>query len=565
MNRLPPLAKQGLYDPQFERDACGVGVVANIAGFKSHDIIEKGLEVLVNLSHRGARGADPETGDGAGLLLQMPHQLFRRECAKLGISLPEPGQYGVGMVFLPMEAAQRKRCEDIFEEIVAEEGQTVLGWRDVPVDNSQIGSGARQVEPCIRQLFIGSASTIVDAHLEWKLYVIRKRVERAVSESGMQDAESFYVPSLSTNRIVYKGLLITEQLERFYLDLTDTAMESAFTLVHSRFSTNTLGSWKLAHPYRFLCHNGEINTLRGNINWMTARQAMFSSEEFGDDLEKLFPIIPSRGQSDTASIDNALELLLHTGRSLPHSLMMLVPEAWSETTALPQDKRDFYEYHSSMMEPWDGPALLACTDGSDVAIILDRNGLRPFRYLVTKDQLLVMASEVGVLDVAPEDVVYKGRIQPGRMFLVDTAEGRIVDDEEIKAEMAGRRPYGEWLAQNRVVLDDLPEPPSVSEPDMETLSTRQRAFGVTQEDLDLLMEPMATASKEAEGSMGTDTPLAVLSDRPQLLFGYFKQLFAQVSNPPLDAIREELVTSLESTIGSEQNLFEETPRHCHQL
>ena len=566
MNRLPPLTKQGLYDPQFERDACGVGVVANIGGVKSHDIIKQGLEVLVNLGHRGARGADPETGDGAGLLLQMPHKLFGRECAKLGFTLPERGQYGVGMVFLPMEAAQRRRCEEIFEEIVAEEGQTVLGWRDVPVDNSQIGTGARQVEPCIRQLFIERGPDVVDAfHLERKLYVIRKQVERAVSESGMSDAESFYVPSLSTNRIVYKGLLIAEQLERFYLDLMDPAMESAFTLVHSRFSTNTLGTWKLAHPYRFLCHNGEINTLRGNINWMTARQAMFSSEEFGDDLEKLFPIIPSRGQSDTASIDNALELLLHTGRSLSHSLMMLVPEAWSEATVLPQDKRDFYEYHSSMMEPWDGPALLACTDGSDVAVILDRNGLRPFRYLVTKDQLLVMASEVGVLDVPPEAVAYKGRIQPGRMFLVDTAQGRIVDDEEIKAEIAGRRHYGDWLAQNRVVLDDLPEPPSVPEPDFETLHTRQRAFGITQEDLDLLMEPMATASKEAEGSMGTDTPLAVLSDRPQPLFAYFKQLFAQVSNPPLDAIREELVTSLESTIGSEQNLFEETPKHCHQL
>ena len=566
MNRLPPLTKQGLYDPQFERDACGVGVVANIGGVKSHDIIKQGLEVLVNLGHRGARGADPETGDGAGLLLQMPHKLFGRECAKLGFTLPERGQYGVGMVFLPMEAAQRRRSEEIFEEIVAEEGQTVLGWRDVPVDNSQIGTGARQVEPCIRQLFIERGPDVVDAfHLERKLYVIRKQVEQAVSESGMSDAESFYVPSLSTNRIVYKGLLIAEQLERFYLDLMDPAMESAFTLVHSRFSTNTLGTWKLAHPYRFLCHNGEINTLRGNINWMTARQAMFSSEEFGDDLEKLFPIIPSRGQSDTASIDNALELLLHTGRSLSHSLMMLVPEAWSEATVLPQDKRDFYEYHSSMMEPWDGPALLACTDGSDVAVILDRNGLRPFRYLVTKDQLLVMASEVGVLDVPPEAVAYKGRIQPGRMFLVDTAQGRIVDDEEIKAEIAGRRPYGDWLAQNRVVLDDLPEPPSVPEPGFETLHTRQRAFGITQEDLDLLMEPMATASKEAEGSMGTDTPLAVLSDRPQPLFAYFKQLFAQVSNPPLDAIREELVTSLESTIGSEQNLFEETPKHCHQL
>ncbi len=566
MSRRPSLTKQGLYDPEFERGACGVGVVANITGHRSRDIVEKGLEVLINLGHRGASGSDPETGDGAGILIQMPHQLFSQECAKLGFSLPRPGEYGAGMVFLPKDAAQRRRCEEIFEAIADEEELRVLGWRDAPVDESKIGVVARQVAPHIRQLFIGGGPGIADeAHLERKLFLVRKRVARAVEGSGIPDAEDFYVPSLFTNRIVYKGLVKAEQLGRFYLDLADPAVVTSFALVHSRFSTNTLGSWKLAHPYRMLCHNGEINTLRGNINWMTARQSLFSSELFGDDMQKLFPIIPSRGQSDTACIDNALELLLQTGRSLPHSLMMLVPEAWSETTVLPKHKRDFYEYHSCLMEPWDGPALLACTDGTSVCIILDRNGLRPFRYLITRDQLLVMASEVGVLEVPPEDILHKGRIQPGRMFLVDTAEGRIIDDEEIKAQVAARQPYGEWLAQNRVVLDELPEPASVHQADTATLLARQRAFGYTQEELRHIMEPMAAVGQEPDGSMGTDTPLAVLSDKPQLLFAYFKQLFAQVSNPPLDAIREELVTSLEGFIGSEQNLFEERPGHCHQL
>ena len=566
MNSMPPLIKQGLYDPQFERDACGVGVVANITGDKSHDIIQKGLEVLINLGHRGACGWDPETGDGAGILLQMPHEFLSRECEKLGFTLPGPGEYGAGVVFLPKDSAQRSRCEELFEHIVQEEGLRLLGWRDVPVDESKIGIGSRQVAPHIRQLFIGRGPHIADeSHLERKLYVIRRRMERAVEESGLPDAEAVYVPSLSTNRIVYKGLLKAEQMASFYLDLSEPALVSAFALVHSRFSTNTMGSWKLAHPYRLLCHNGEINTLRGNINWMTARQGMFSSEVFGDDMQKLFPVIPSRGQSDTACIDNALELLLNTGRSLSHSLMMLVPEAWSEGTVLPQHKRDFYEYHSSLMEPWDGPALLACTDGTRVAVILDRNGLRPFRYTITKDQLLVMASEVGVLDVPPEKVLYKGRIQPGRMFLVDTVEGRIIDDEEIKAEVVGRQPYGEWLAQNRVLLDELPEPPFVHQPDFETISKRQRAFGYSQEENRHILEPMANVGQEPDGSMGTDTPLAVLSDKPQPLFSYFKQLFAQVSNPPLDAIREELVTSLEMFIGSERNLFEESPEHCHQL
>ena len=566
MSTMPPLAKQGLYDPWFEHDACGVGVVANITGVKAHDIIQKGLEVLINLGHRGACGCDPETGDGAGILLQMPHQFFSRESAKLWFTLPEPGEYGVGVVFLPQDNAQRKSCEEIFGRVVEEEGQRLLGWRDVPKDSSQIGSVARQVEPHIRQIFIGRGPEVADeVQLERKLFIIRKRVERAVEASGMPEAETFYVPSLSTNRIVYKGLLKAEQLEGFYLDLADPSVVSAFALVHSRFSTNTLGSWKLAHPYRLLCHNGEINTLRGNINWMTARQSMFASPLFGEDMQKLFPVIPSRAQSDTACIDNALELLLHTGRSVAHCMMMLIPEAWSETTVLPQHKRDFYEYHSSLMEPWDGPALLAFTDGTMVGAVLDRNGLRPFRYTITKDKLLVMASEVGVLEIPPENVLYKGRIQPGRMFLLDTAEGRILDDEEIKAGVVTRQPYGAWLAQNRVLLDELPEPPAYHHPDFETLTMRQRVFGYTIEEVRMIMEPMARVGQEPDGSMGDDSPPAVLSDRPQLLFHYFKQLFAQVSNPPLDAIREELVTSLESFIGAERNLFEETPGHCHQL
>jgi glutamate synthase domain-containing protein 2/glutamate synthase domain-containing protein 1/glutamate synthase domain-containing protein 3 len=565
MNRMLPLVKQGLYDPQFERDACGVGVVANITGVKSHRIIENGLEVLANLGHRGARGADPDTGDGAGILIQMPHSLFASEAPRVGIKLPPIGEYGVGMIFLPGKDSE-KEYKSLIEKIVLEEGQAILGWRDVPVDSSQIGFWAREVEPRICQLFVGKGSGVSGTlQLERKLYIIRKRAERIVSELTMRSAEEFYIASFSTNRIVYKGLLVADQVGKFYLDLTNTNTESAFALVHSRFSTNTLGSWKLAHPYRLLCHNGEINTLRGNINWMAAREPLFSSKDFGDDLEKLYPIIPGRGQSDTACIDNALELLMYTGRSLPHSLMMLVPEAWSETTPMSQDKRDFYEYHSSMMEPWDGPALLACSDGSKVAVILDRNGLRPFRYVITKDQLLVMASEVGVLDIPPEQVSYKGRIQPGRMFLVDTVAGKIIDDEELKTEIAGRRPYGKWLAENRVALKSLPMPAKLDEPDFASLNVRQKAFGVTQEELTLLLNPMAVIGKEAEGSMGTDTPLAFLSDKPQPLFSYFKQLFAQVSNPPLDAIREELVTSLESTIGSEQNLFEETPEHCRQL
>ena len=565
MKKLPKLVKQGLYDPQYEHDSCGVGVVANIKGNKSHDIIEKGLQVLINLGHRGACGADPKTGDGAGVLIQMPDRFFRRECAKLGIDLPPLGEYGVGMVFLPRDPAQRQTCERIFEDIVREEGQVFLGWRDVPVDDDSIGSHSRDVRPEIRQIFVGRGPDIADEdHLGRKLFVIRRRVEKAVPESGIEDAESFYIPCFFTNRIVFKGLLMANQIAGFYRDLKDPDMVTYFAMVHSRFSTNTLGSWKLAHPYRFLLHNGEINTLRGNLNWMVAREALFSSPLFDEDMEKLFPII-GPGQSDTACIDNALELLLATGRSLPHCMMMLVPEAWGDHIEMDPEKRAFYEYHSAMMEPWDGPALLSFTDGVRVGAILDRNGLRPFRYLVTKDDMLVMASEAGVLDVPAEDVLFKARLQPGRMFLVDPSQGRIVGDEEIKRDLSQRHPYGDWLTENAVHLEDLPEPAQVHAADFDSLLERQRVFGYTLEDLSMILEPMAANGAEPVGSMGNDAALAVLSDRPQLVFNYFKQLFAQVTNPPLDAIREELVTSTDSFIGSERNLFEETPKHCRQL
>jgi glutamate synthase (NADPH/NADH) large chain len=566
VEKLPlPKGMNGLYDPRFEHDACGVGLVANISGKKSHDILDKGLEILVNLAHRGACGCDPLTGDGAGMLLQMPHQFLKQECANVGLTLPGPGEYGVGVVFLPQNSGHRQRCEAIVQQVIEDEGQHFLGWRDVPVDDSEVGYIARRSQPFIRQAFIGRGPQIKDeAQFERKLYVIRRVIEHAADLMDDEIRQHFYITSLSCNRVIYKGLLTGTQMERYYPDLSNPAMTSAFAMVHSRYSTNTLGSWRLAHPYRLICHNGEINTLRGNINWMTARQAMFSSPLFGDDLEKLFPII-TPDASDTASFDNTLELLLATGRSLPHALMMMIPEATGEHVEVSQEKRDFYEYHSSMMEPWDGPALIVATDGTRIGVVLDRNGLRPFRYLVTKSDLLVMASEVGVLDIPPEEVRFKERLHSGRMFLLDTNEARIIEDEELKAEMSRRQPYSQWLADNRLTLEELPNPPEVRETDLDALPKLQRAFGYTLEDLEILMEPMATTGTEAIGSMGNDTPLAVLSGKPQLLFSYFKQLFAQVSNPPLDAIREELVTSLEAFIGPEQNLFLETPEHCRQL
>ena len=563
---VPKLTKQGLYDPRFEHDACGVGMVANVKGIKSHAIVKQGLEVLCNLEHRGARGADPETGDGAGVLFQMPHAFFASQCSDLGIELPEAGHYAVGMTFLPRQADDQQSIEKQIKDIVEREGQDFLGWRDVPVSPNEIGSNAASVMPVIRQFFVGRSSKIADeTRFELQLYLIRRQIEEAVAQSDLDDDGEFFICSLSSNKIVYKGLIVASQLERFYHDLADEDLITSFVLVHSRFSTNTLGTWKLAHPYRFVIHNGEINTMRGNINWMTARQDMFSSEALGQDIKKLLPIVGKDVQSDTASFDNALELLLATGRSLPHSLMMMIPEAWGDHLPMDQEKKDFYEYHSCLMEPWDGPALMISTDGTQVCGVLDRNGLRPCRYLVTTDGLLVMASETGVLDVPPEKVLFKDRIRPGRMFLLDTKEGRLVDDAELKQRLSTQQPYGKWLQDNRTRLSDLPEPSGQTPDDFDTLPGRQKAFGYTLEDLSMIIEPMAATGSEPTGSMGNDTPLAVLSDEGPLLFSYFKQLFAQVSNPPLDAIREELVTSLSATVGAEENLFAETPEHCRQL
>ncbi|MFQ5667849.1 MAG: glutamate synthase large subunit [Candidatus Binatia bacterium] len=566
MAEVRRLSRQGLYDPRFEHEACGVGFVVNVQGVKSHDIVRKGLQVLQNLTHRGACGCDPSTGDGAGLLMQVPHEFLRKECGALRIELPEPGTYGVGMVFLPRDVGERNVCEEIFDTIVHEEGQRLLGWRTVPTDASKCGDLARKALPEIRQIFIAAGRNLADGDaLERKLYVIRKRVEHAVRTANLREHESFYIPSLSSRTIVYKGLLLPEQIPQFYADLLDPTMTTALALVHQRFSTNTFPSWDRAHPYRFLAHNGEINTLRGNENWMHAREKLFSSPLFGDDIGKLLPIIEESG-SDSAKIDNALELLVRTGRSLPHAVMMLIPEAWQKHEDMSETKRAFYEYHACLMEPWDGPASIAFTDGRLIGAVLDRNGLRPSRYVVTKDGFVVMASEVGVLDIAPDNVLHKDRLQPGRMFLVDTERGRIVGDEEIKESMAARRPYRTWLDQNLVRLRTLPAPPTLPPAyDPDGLLVRQQVHGYTAEELRMLIAPMAINGQEAIGSMGTDTPLAVLSDRPHLLFNYFKQLFAQVTNPPIDPIREELVMSVTATIGAEQNLFDETPAHCHQL
>ncbi|HLF70884.1 MAG TPA: glutamate synthase large subunit [Dehalococcoidia bacterium] len=561
------MTKQGLYDPAQEHDACGVGLVANVKGVRSHQIIDQGIEVLINLGHRGACGADPRTGDGAGILIQLPHEFFHQECATLGIDLPHRGEYAAGMTFLPQSARDQKACEGLIESIAAAEGMHFLGWRDVPVDRDAIGVLAAQVMPRIRQFFVHRPAGVTDERLfELKLYILRKQIEKAIAASDMVDKDEFYINSLSSKTIVYKGLLIADQIRGFYHDLSHESMLSAFALVHSRFSTNTLGTWKLAHPYRFIIHNGEINTLRGNINWMAAREAQFKSDVLGDEVKKLIPVIADARQSDTATLDNALELLLATGRSLPHAMMMLIPEAWADHIPMDAQKKAFYEYHSLLMEPWDGPALVIGTDGNQICAILDRNGLRPCRYLVTKDDLLVMASETGVVDVPADRVLFKRRIQPGRMFLLDMNDGRLVEDAEIKRELSSRRPYGQWLAEQKVTLEELPAPQNA--PGFEengTLLLRQKAFGYTLEDMDVTLEPMAMNGAEPVGSMGNDTPIAVLSDQNPLLFSYFKQLFAQVSNPPLDAIREELVTSLETFIGSEQNLFDETPEHAHQL
>jgi len=557
-------APQGLYDPRNEHDACGIGFVASIKGHKSHDIIAKGIQVLINLTHRGACGCDPETGDGAGILIQIPHKFFARECATLGFTLPAEGEYGVGMAFLPVEPHQRLSCEGILERIVREEGLIVLGWRDTPVDGDAIGRVARASQPYIQQIFIGCTQRCDPDALERKLYIVRKRAETEVARTNLPNKGYFYLPSLSARTIVYKGLLLAPQMAHFYGELSDPDVMSALCLVHQRFSTNTFPTWQLAHPYRYVAHNGEINTLRGNVNWMHARQSVLASPLFGADIKKLFPIIAPAG-SDSASFDNALELLFMAGRDLPHAMAMLIPEAWASNPHMHPEKRAFYEYHASLMEPWDGPAAIAFTDGRVIGATLDRNGLRPARYLVTHDDLIVMSSEAGVLPVKPENVKKKGRLQPGKMLLVDTVAGRIVSDREIKQRLYSRHPYTQWLAENQVTLEQLADPPREHGTDYDTILCRQRAFGYTDEDLRMILAPMAEKGEEPIGSMGTDTPLACLSDRPQPLFHYFKQLFAQVTNPPIDPIREEMVMSLISYIGNERNILDETPQHCHTL
>jgi glutamate synthase domain-containing protein 2/glutamate synthase domain-containing protein 1/glutamate synthase domain-containing protein 3 len=556
---------QGLYHPSQEHDACGIGFVANIKGEKSHDIIEKGIQILINLTHRGACGCDPETGDGAGLLIQIPHAFFARETAQLGFTLPAPGEYGVGMCFLPVEPNERREAEGILERIIREEGLTVLGWRDTPLDINSIGRVARASQPYIEQIFVGHEESYTQDELERKLYVIRKRAEVEVpAAEGIINHAMFYLPSLSSRTIVYKGLLLAPQIANFYLELSDPDVTSALCLVHQRFSTNTFPTWPLAHPFRLVAHNGEINTMRGNVNWMNARQSILESPLFGDDLKKLFPIIQPGG-SDSAAFDNALELLVQSGRSLPHAVAMLIPEAWDGNPHMDDAKKAFYEYHCSLMEPWDGPAAITFTDGRVIGATLDRNGLRPARYVVTHDGLAVLASEAGVLPVLPEEVKMKGRLQPGKMFVIDLEQGRIVSDKEIKEQLANRQPYAQWLSENQITLDTLPEPARVHALEEATLVQRQRAFGYNDEDVRNLMLPMAVNGEEPIGSMGTDTPLACLSDKPQPLFNYFKQLFAQVTNPPIDPIREQMVMSMVSYIGTERNILAETPRHCHTL
>src|SRR5215813_2310706 len=558
--------KQGLYDPRFEHDACGIGFVVNIKGEKSHEIVQQALTVLQNLDHRGACGCEDNTGDGAGILLQVPHVFLQHACDGIGLQLPRPGQYGVGMIFLPRDREQRHQCERRFEDIVRREGQEVLGWRSVPTDNMYLGETAKSREPFIRQVFIKRSTDLHnDLAFERKLYVIRRQAENAIRYANILGGDYFYIPSLSYKTLVYKGMLTPRQVTTFYPDLSDALVETALAVIHSRFSTNTFPSWERAHPYRYMIHNGEINTLRGNENWMHARQAMLASDLFGDDMRKLFPIIQEDG-SDSAKFDNCLEFLALSGRSLPHAMMMMIPEPWENHESMSDEKRAFYEYHSCLMEPWDGPASIAFTDGVQMGAILDRNGLRPSRYYVTKDGQVIMASEVGVLDIPADQVAHKGRLQPGRMFLIDTAQKRIIADEELKESMAARQPYRTWLDAQLVRQSQLAPPaaPAPLEPG-DDLLTRQQLFGYTLEDLRILLAPMAINGQEAVGSMGTDTPLAVLSNKPQLLFNYFKQLFAQVTNPPIDPIREDLVMSSVTTLGPEQNLFDETPEHCHQL
>ncbi len=559
-----PQRRYGLYDAAFEHESCGVGFVVNIKGVASHEIVQQALCVLSNLQHRGAL-TEPNTGDGAGVLVQVPHEFLKQACASIGIQLPQPGQYGVGMVFLPTDPIARYKCEEIFEEVLEAEGLGLLGWRTVPTEHGTLGQGAVAGEPIVRQVFIAKPAELSDqVAFERKLYVVRRLVERGVHALGLRPKDKFYVCSLSSRTLVYKGMLTPEQVAKYYPDLLNHTFASALAVVHSRFSTNTFPSWERAHPYRYLVHNGEINTLRGNVNWFKTRQAVLESDVFGADLKKLFPIIDETG-SDSAMLDNVVEFLTLAGRPLPEAIMMLIPEPWENAPEMNPDKRAFYEYHSCLQEPWDGPASIVFTDGVCVGAVLDRNGLRPSRYYVTADDRVILGSEVGVLDVPPELIVRKGRLQPGQMLLIDTAAGRIVPDEELKANAAARRPYRAWVERGIIPFEQLPAVSVTKSVGNLPLVQRQRAFGYTYEDLRFIIGPMATEGVQPVGSMGNDTPLAVLSNKPQLLYNYFKQLFAQVTNPPIDPIREEIVTSTITMLGSEGNMLQPGPDHCRMI
>ena len=565
IDQRPPGAplKQGLYDPQFEHDACGLGFVVNIKGKKSHQTVSDALQILVNLDHRGAVGSEANTGDGAGILLQIPHDFLAAQAVSLGFSLPVPGHYGVGMMFLPKNPSQREAVQSAIAAIIAAEGQTLLGWRAVPVDNTALGKSAVAAEPFMAQMFIARSAALKDeAAFERKLYVIRKIAEQTIRYGDrIPGGKWFYVSSLSARTITYKGMLMPEQVAGYYPDLCDPAFTTALALVHSRFSTNTFPSWDRAHPNRYIAHNGEINTLRGNVNWMKAAQANFVSELFGDDIQKVIPVI-NTDNSDSAQFDNVVELLTLAGRELPHAMMMMIPEPWENHESMDPERRAFYEYHSCLTEPWDGPASMAFTDGKFIGACLDRNGLRPSRYYVTKDDMVIMASEAGVLPIAPDRVAIKGRLQPGRMFLIDTEQGRIIADEELKRKYSGAKPYRQWLDEHHILLENLPEPVLPPEPPHRKILQEQQAFGYTFEDLRFIVGPMANDGIQPLGSMGTDTPLAVLSQKPQLLYNYFKQLFAQVTNPPIDPIREEIVTSTETMVGSRGGLLNPVPESC---
>jgi glutamate synthase (NADPH/NADH) large chain len=547
-------SRQGLYDPEFEHDACGVGFVAHIKNRKSHEIVAQGLKILENLTHRGATGYDPLLGDGAGILIQLPDAFLREEAGKQGVTLPAAGDYGCGNIFLPQSANGRAACESALARIVHEEGQSFLGWRDVPRDNGGLAQAAKDREPVVRQVLIGKGAAIADQDaFERKLFVIRKRVEHEVRRLGLDDGRQFYIPTLSSRTIGYKGMLLAHQVGEYYPELRDPRLVSAIALVHQRFSTNTFPTWDLAHPFRMIAHNGEINTLRGNINWMAARQKVMASKWLGADLDKLWPLIVE-GQSDSASFDNALELLVMGGYSMAHAMMMLIPEAWAGNPLMDEERRAFYEFHAPVMEPWDGPAAVAFTDGRQIGATLDRNGLRPARYLVTEDDIVLMASEMGVLTFPEEKIVKKWRLQPGKMFLIDLDQGRIIDDTELKQAIATEEPYRQWIEESRVFLSDLPESKAAAK-GKESLLDTQQAFGYSQEDVKFIIEPMVRAGEEPTGSMGTDTALPVLSSKNKSLYLYFKQLFAQVTNPPIDPIREEIVMSLTSFIGPRPNLL----------